>query len=82
MHNMPGDCPSVFIVMGYSCTAVGAFTGIFYLFVWLAVCVPCNRSPFEFVILLLGFTIILVFSVYMVAKMLFPARIGPLLIPH
>jgi hypothetical protein len=79
---MPGDCPPLIVVMGYLGIAVGAFAGIFYLFVWLTICDPCNRSPFEFVNLLLGFTIILVFSIYMVAKMLFPVRLGPLLIPH
>jgi len=67
---------------GYLFAFIGTFGGIWYLLVWLSVCGPYNRSPLEFVNLLPGFIIIFLFSGYMLVKILFPVRTGPLLVPH
>jgi hypothetical protein len=79
---MPNGCPRWFIVAGYLVVLIGASAGIGYLLLWLSICNPCNRSLFESGNLLLGFIIIFLFSGYMLLKMLFPVRTGPLLVPH
>jgi hypothetical protein len=79
---MSDDCPRSFVVAGYTITFIGAFAGIWYLLIWVSVCDPCTRTPYEFATMLLGFIVIFLFSGYMVVKMLFPMRTGPLLVPH
>ena len=79
---MSDECPRWFIVAGYLLALLGGFAGIWYLLIWLSFCNPCNRSLFEFFFLLLGFIIIFLFSGYMLVKMLFPVRTGPLIVPH
>jgi hypothetical protein len=79
---MSDDCPGPFIVAGYSMTFIGACAGIWYLLIWVSVCDPCTRTPYEFANVLLGFIVIFLFSGYMIVKMLFPMRTGPLLVPH
>jgi hypothetical protein len=79
---MSDDCPGLFIVAGYLIALIAGFAGIWYLLIWLSFCNPCNRSLFEFFNLLLGFIIIFLFSGYMLVKMLFPVRTGPLIVPH
>ena len=78
---MPDDCPSVIIVLGYLMNLIVDFAGIWYLFIWLSVCEPCTGKPFVN-ILILDFIVIFLFAIYMVVKMVFPARTGPLLNPH
>jgi hypothetical protein len=79
---MSEDCPRWFIVAAYLIVLVTGFAGIWYLLIWLSIYHPGNRSLFEFFNLLLGFIIIFLFSGYMLIKMLFPVRTGPLLVPH
>ena len=79
---MPDECPRLFIMAGYLIALVAGFAGIWYLLLWLSMYNSGNRSLFEFGNLLLGFIVIFLFSGYMLVKMLFPVRTGPLLVPH
>jgi len=76
------ECPRLIIVAGYLSIFIVCFAGIWYLFLWLFTCEPCRENPFDFIQLLLGFSLIFVFAGYMLVKMLFPVRTGPLLFPH
>ena len=80
--SMSGNCPRSFIVAGYLIALTGSFAGIWYLSLWFSCGEACTGSPIQAANLLAGFVVILFFSGYMLVKMLFPVRTGPLLVPH
>jgi hypothetical protein len=78
---MPDDRPSFILVIGCLSLVVGTYAGLWYLSLWLYYCKHCTGIPLAY-LLMVAFYLIFLFAAYMLIRMLFPARTGPLSIPH